>query len=652
MKRLFAILLSLSLLTALFGGCASKPVTEAPPSTAETVPSEMPDGSGEAVSSVQDGIYTGTASGYRGDVTVSVTVSKGKIAAVEVLSHSETAGISDAAFATLPNAIVEHQSIAIDTVAGCTFASTAILEAAKEALLSAGFTEDEISIVPEKAAASSEKITKTADVVVVGAGGAGMTAAATAAQNGAAVIILEKMPSIGGNTIVAGSGFNAADPERQQQLTMTVAQRTLIQSYLDLEPRNELMAQWQENIRKDLEAYDAAGSTYLYDSADLHKLMTYSGGDYVAKVELVDTLCDNAYASYQWLTELGATWEDGIAAGLGAVWPRSHTATSAFGASGGNFIHPQKQVVDAHGGEILLSYTAKELIVQDGRVVGVSGVTAEGTEFEITANNGVVLATGGFAANVELRQRVNTIWPDLGENVPTTNPSSSTGDGILMAEAIGANLVGMEYIQLIAIGQPDITPLIDNTISVNQDGLRFVREDGRRDEICFATLEQPGQCFYYIYDAHMIVDILGGKNTHGLIIDDIVDDKTLFKADTLEELAEKMNIPADTLVNTVNEFNSYVEAGGGDPLGRSTFSQKLEKGPFYSVQARVRVHYTMGGVEIDEEARVLDTNSEVIEGLYAAGEVTGGIHGSNRLGGNAIADIITFGRIAGNSASK
>lgn len=223
MKRLFAILLSLSLLTALFGGCASKPVTEAPPSTAEAVPSETPDGSGEAVSSVQDGIYTGTASGYRGDVTVSVTVSKGKIAAVEVLSHSETAGISDAAFATLPNAIVEHQSIAIDTVAGCTFASTAILEAAKEALLSAGFTEAEISIVPEKAAASSEKITKTADVVVVGAGGAGMTAAATAAQNGATVIILEKMPSIGGNTIVAGSGFNAADPERQQQLTMTEA---------------------------------------------------------------------------------------------------------------------------------------------------------------------------------------------------------------------------------------------------------------------------------------------------------------------------------------------------------------------------------------------------------------------------------------------
>lgn len=645
LRKIMALLLAVALLTGI-------PVMQGCQKPAETEDITKKTEQETAVESgVPDGSYEGVGQGLNGEIKVSVTVGSGRIAAVEVLSHSETQGITDAAFSRLPDQIVENQSVALDAVAGATYASNGILEAVKNALLEAGFTEEAIMQAVEKPESAGKNIELKADVVVIGSGGAGMSAAAAALEEGASVIVLEKMATYGGNTIVAGSGFNCADYERQSQYEMTTAQRAVIESYLEREPANEWMAVWQEEIREDLEEYDAEGASYVYDSPALHAIMTWIGGDCEADPELVDMLCRNAGDSYLWLTGLGAEWIDGIEAGNGALWQRSHTSTTKYGTSGGCFVEPQRTLFDQLGGQLYLEYRAQELVMENGRVTAVRGVTGAGDTFIVEAEKGVILATGGFAANVEMRQQYNTIWPDLGENVPTTNPSSSTGDGIAMALAVGADLVDMEYIQMVASGNPFITPIITNAVFINTEGERFVKEDGRRDEICSAVLSQPNQYFYYILDTHTTVDLIGGKTIHGFVLDDIIDGENIIKADTLEELARQINVDPETLTATIEEYNSYVDAGDGDPLGRATFGSRIDAGPYYANKAYANVHYCMGGVRINTQAQVLDVDGNVIPGLYAAGEVTGGIHGTNRLGGNSIADIVTFGRIAGKNAA-
>ena len=253
-------------------------------------------------------------------------------------------------------------------------------------------------------------------------------------------------------------------------------------------------------------------------------------------------------------------------------------------------------------------------------MVGVSGVTADGAPFTLKANKGVVLATGGFASNVEMRQAYNKHWPELGENIRSTNVSSSTGDGIAMATEIGANVIDMEWIQLVPAAAKmtvGLSASINNTIYVNHEGKRFVREDGRRDDMAGAALAQPGQEYYRFSDMHLYEEI-GGLTTYGKQVDEVVDGVNLIKAETLEEMAAAIGCDAQNLIDTINAYNSYVENGEDPEFGRKVFGEKLDKGPYYAVK----------------------------------GEVTGGIHGANRLGGNAIADIIVFGRIAGENVSK
>lgn len=496
------------------------------------------------------------------------------------------------------------------------------------------------------------EINRTTEVVVIGTGGAGMTAAYVAKEAGAEVIVIDKMGFVGGNTLVAGSSMNAADPARQMPLEMEPSELQKIKDALELEPENDYMRQWQDEVRSDIEQYEAENATYLYDSPALHALQTYIGGDYVGNPKLIDIYARNAPDNLTFLEDLGTVWK-GIYAGMGATWRRTHGVEQNFGSNGAAFVCPQQNAYEELGGEILLEYKAEELIMEDGRVTGVRGTTGDGTPFTLTATKGVILATGGFAANVELRQRFNTHWATLDETIGTTNVPSATGDGIIMAEAVGANLVGMEWIQL----APAITKMtaglsasINNIIYINAQGERFVREDGRRDEMSAAMLEQSGGEYFWLSDMHLYREI-GGLTTYGMNVDEAVDGENLMKADTLEELAEMIGCDPQTLTETVNTYNSYVENNEDPEFGRVVFENKIDEGPFYALRGQVKVHHTMGGVEINENAEVLDTDGNVIPGLYAAGEVTGGIHGSNRLGGNAIADLIVFGRIAGANAA-
>lgn len=265
-----------------------------------------------------------TTQGFGGDVTVTVEVEDGEIVSVKAEGAGETQGVGSVAIDELPAAIVKAQSVAIDGISGATFSSTAVLDAAKEALIAAGMDEETITAVQEKEPVSTEAIELEADVAVIGAGGAGMSAALEAQNHGADVIVLEKMGAIGGNTLVAGSAMNAAQPVKQATQTMPADRIATVDSFLDLEPQHPLMAVWQEEVRDEIEAYKKAKASYLFDSAAFHKLQTYVGGDYVADPELIEVLGNNAIDGVYWLDTLGTTWKDEIVSVYGSTWTSGH----------------------------------------------------------------------------------------------------------------------------------------------------------------------------------------------------------------------------------------------------------------------------------------------------------------------------------------
>lgn len=283
----------------------------------------------------------------------------------------------------------------------------------------------------------------------------------------------------------------------------------------------------------------------------------------------------------------------------------------------------------------------------------------DGTPYILKADKGVVIATGGFSANVEMREKYNTVWEYLGETIPTTNSPAITGDGIVMAEAAGANLVGMGYIQLAPIGDPITgTPSMmigaSTNLMVNKEGVRFVNETERRDVIAGAELEQTDGQMWLISDSRNVGLREDGTNNYGVSVQSAMDAGICFMADTLGELAEKIGVDPEVLAATVEEFNQCVKNGADPAFGRAVYEDNSDilEGPFYASLNSPAVHHTMGGIEIDVDTHVIGTDGQIIPGLYAAGEVTGGIHGGNRLGANAIADALTFGRIAGKTSAS
>jgi flavocytochrome c len=564
-----------------------------------------------AASLFKSGTYTGEAEGIHGKVQVEVTVDENKILEVKIVKHTETPGVSDLAIQNVPADILKYQTLAVDTVAGASVTSNAIIAAVTQALEKAGAKIEDLQKKPEKVAKSGEIIEKQADVIIVGAGGAGLAAAVTAHQKGATVVVIEKMPKAGGNTILSGGAFNAADPSRQ--------------------------------TKQGIE-----------DSAEKHYTQTFEGGDKLGKPELVKTLTENAYPAIQWLEGLGMEFKSEVFTVLGGLWPRAHKPVKPLGTG---FIDTYLSYVEKNSSGIEIMYETKalEIIMENGKAVGVK---AEGKDASVVlkANKGVIVAAGGFGANVEMRDANNKTWPTL-TAIKTTNHVGATGDGMIMAEKIGANLIGMDNIQLLPMGDPltgslsgNIEQGVENRIFVNKEGNRFVDEGQRRDVMTKALFEQKDTSMWVIVDKHSYPtgDV---KNNFNETIDELVAAGRAYKADTLEDLAKQIGANPENLVKAVAEFNKAVEKGGKDALGRTLFKDKLDAPPYYAGARVPTVHHTMGGIEINTSAQVLDKDGKIIPGLYAAGETTGGVHGSNRLGGNALADMTVFGRIAGESAA-
>ena len=599
-----------------------------------------------------EGTYTATAQGNNGPVTVSVTFSADAITDVTVVEHSETAGLSDRPIAEIPAAIVENQSLAVDTVSGATNSSNAILTAVADCVAQAGGDVEALKAVAvEKAPV--EDVEATYDVVVLGGGGAGLTASITAAQNGAKVILVEKAGSLGGNTLIAGQGFNACDPERQANTEMSEALLGQLKSYLDLDPADfGAFAEVLETVKGQINDYIASGSTTLFDSPELHMLHTYMGGKRTGldgtviepDLELARTFATNALDALEWAESIGAQWNDTTSTILGAMWPRSH------GLANGNVITILTDAAKANGVEIVTDTRANELIVENGKVVGVKATTSAGANVTLHANSGVVLATGGFSANAPMVVEYNNYWPGLSDTMPSTNAPTITGDGIVMAKAVGADLVGMGFAQLMPSSHPvdgslfsGIWGSAETQVFVNKEGKRYVNEYAERDVLSKAALEQTDGIFYIICDNKIAKnDDVAGMEAKGNVV----------VADTLEELAEKLGIPADTFVETIERYNSFVDAQKDDDFGKPLFGEKIDEAPFVATPRSPSLHHTMGGVKIDTNTHVISTEGNVIDGLYAAGEVTGGLHAGNRLGGNAMTDFLVFGRIAGENAAK
>ena len=287
-------------------------------------------------------------------------------------------------------------------------------------------------------------------------------------------------------------------------------------------------------------------------------------------------------------------------------------------------------------------------------------------EFIISTKKGVIISTGGFSANKEMLNKYNTKWKDLSSATTTNRETSSNGDGINMGIKIGADTVDMKEIQLLYLGNVKNGKLtrypkrdvnaVDEIIFINKDGKRFVNEGDRRDVISESILNLDENLFYILEsgDGDDYVDIYSDdfESADGFNFKYLVDNEYIYVGDTLEELCEKINVPVENLKNTIDDFNKCVDGEKKDNFGRTLYSTKMTKGPYVATPRKVSVHHTMGGLKINEKAQVLDANNNVIKGLYAAGEVTGGIHGANRLGGNAVADITIFGTIAGENIAK
>ncbi|MDO5027463.1 MAG: flavocytochrome c [Tissierellia bacterium] len=440
-----------------------------------------------------------------------------------------------------------------------------------------------------------------ADVIVIGAGGAGMSAAIEAHDAGASVIILEKMPIIGGNTIRSEGGMNAAETKPQKDQG-------------------------------------------IGDSVEKMIVDTIKGGKEKNNPELVKFFAENSKDAIEWLTTLGMDVTE-VAQGAGASEKRMHR--SKGGAKVGSVLVPvlEKNLND-RGIKVLLNTEATKIIMENNKVAGVEAIDKNGNKIVFKAN-AIVMATGGFGANEEVFSNYRN---DLA-GFKTTNHPGATGDGIKMAQEVGADLVDMNEIQTNPTVEVSSTTVISESVRgngailVNQEAKRFISEMETRDILSSAILKETDKIAYLIFDNKVFSSMKG--------LQDNFEKGIITKAETIGELAESLEMDEKSLNDTIESWNKIVENKLDSDFGREKgIENDLTQAPYYAIKVSPAVHYTMGGLRINTNAQVLDKDGKSIEGFYAAGEVTGGLHGANRLGGNAVADIVIFGRQSGIKAAN
>ena len=554
----------------------------------------------------------GTGVGKHGDITVAVTFDAGKIQDIKIVKNAENPILAKKVFTDLKDQVVALSSTDVDLISGATFSAKGFIDAVNDAAKKAGVTLAKADKKALKKAARELPKTSNYDVVVIGAGGAGFSAAITAKNAGANVVLLEKMPAVGGNSLISGAEMNVAKNWVQPKLGI-----------------ND-------------------------DSPELHAQDTFKGGDGKGDMKVINVMTHEALDAAKWCRDyLGVRFEDDNLFFFGghsrkrALIPVGHTGTE--------FIAKFQAKADELGIPVITNMKAEELIKnKDGRVVGVKA-TMDGSEYTFNAKGGVVLATGGFGANPEMVKKYN---PKIDERFKTTDAPGSTGEALYMAERAGAELVNMGYIQTYPICDPlsGAIELIadarfDGAIMLNQEGKRFVEELQRRDVLSEAILNQTGQYCWVLWNDN-IGKISNTVKAHANEYEAFTKQGIMTTCDDLKCIADFTKIPFDQLQKTVKRVSDMAGKGNDKDFNHRSGLVDMQQGKYYVIKAVPSTHHTMGGVRINEKAEALTAEGKVIPGLWAAGEVTGVTHGTNRLGGNAYTDIIVFGRIAGEAAAK
>lgn len=625
-KILISLVLACMMLLSACGGSAPAATTEAAAPAAAS--------------------YTGTAQGMGGEVSVTLTIENGVITDCVATGDKETDGIGSVVIAQFPAQVVEGNTINLDAVSGATITSNAFIEAAKAALTAAGLNPDDY--MTKVAAAAAGDVTKEADVVIVGAGGAGMTAAMTASDAGKSVIILESQAMVGGNSVRSTGGMNAAKTvyQDENEFAEGAGVEKMLKSAADNYADNEFITSLAATVAQQWADYQANPVGY-FDSVELMELDTMVGGKGINNPELVKTLVEGTAPAIDWLDENGMSLHN-VAAFGGASVKRIHRPVNEEGkvVSVGAYLIPlMEKACQDRGVEFILNTTADTILTDaNGQAVGVSGTDKDGNTVTVNAK-AVILATGGFGANLDM---VASYKPEL-KGFMTTNAPGIQGQGIAMATAIGAATVDMEQIQIHPTVEANTAALIteglrgDGAILVNANGERFTDEVSTRDKVSAAEIAQPGSFSWLIVDQAMAdaSNVIQGYITKGYTK----------QGATYEELAKEIEVDPAAFAATMEKWNGCVEAKTDADFGRTSFANPLNTAPYYAIKVSAGVHHTMGGVVINSSTEVLKEDGSVIPGLFAAGEVTGGVHGANRLGGTAVADFVVFGRIAGASAA-
>ena len=554
----------------------------------------------------------GTGVGKHGDITVAVTFDAGKIQDIKIVKNAENPILAKKVFTDLKDQVVALSSTDVDLVSGATFSAKGFIDAVNDAAKKAGVTLAKADKKALKKAARELPKTSNYDVVVIGAGGAGFSAAITAKNAGANVVLLEKMPAVGGNSLISGAEMNVAKNWVQPKLGI-----------------ND-------------------------DSPELHAQDTFKGGDGKGDMKVINVMTHEALDAAKWCRDyLGVRFEDDNLFFFGghsrkrALIPVGHTGTE--------FIAKFQAKADELGIPVITNMKAEELIKnKDGRVVGVKA-TMDGSEYTFNAKGGVVLATGGFGANPEMVKKYN---PKIDERFKTTDAPGSTGEALYMAERAGAQLVNMGYIQTYPICDPISGAIeliadarFDGAIMLNQEGKRFVEELQRRDVLSEAILNQTGRYCWVLWN-DKIGSISNTVKAHANEYEAFTKQGIMTTCDDLKCIADFTKIPFDQLRKTVKRVSDMAGKGNDKDFNHRSGLVDMQQGKYYVIKAVPSTHHTMGGVRINEKAEALTAEGKVIPGLWAAGEVTGVTHGTNRLGGNAYTDIIVFGRIAGEAAAK
>lgn len=578
------------------------------------------------------GVYTAQANGNNGPVTVEVEVSDAEILSVKVTEHAETAGLSDTPIERIPAKIVEGQTLAVDTVSGATNTSNAILKAAEDALAQAGADIEVLKVVQEKDETAGETAERHVQALVIGAGGSGLAAAITLQEQGIETLVVDKMANAGGATALTGALINGGCSKQQAERGVTDDVQTMFM--------------------------DAMVYGSFQNDARMTWLMVNNTGD-----------------SVDWLHDtVGVEFEEAI-----NHFPE-HTNDRAFYPKGklpGYLTGTMEQHYLSNGGELLLETRAQHLLTEDGRVIGASCSTADGT-LNIYADV-TLLATGGYGASVALRpaDQMGTLF---------YGASASTGDGIIMAEEVGAMTHYMQYLKSYPQGiekpldggnitadgttfrgNAYISPLASQAVTLN-DGAIYVNVEGERcmnENMDFVSIKkvtqkQTDMTVYLVMDQKGYDNWMGMMEVSAGLTPEIVapwldadDGKPVFrKGATVEEAAAKAGIDAEKLSATVAHFNEMVASGKDDDFGRAEMSVGLDSdGPIYIVEQRLRMATSLGGLKTSTSFEVYDENEQAIDGLYACGEVIGGVHGDESMPSNCVAWAVTSGRLAAKAAA-